>query len=59
MSYEHPVNKPNGSNEQYFYCFKPWEAKHITGKDEKKINEFRATPGIKSISYTKRAHLSG
>lgn len=54
------VNKPNGKSEQHFYCFKPWEGKHITGKNQKKLNEFRALPGIRNITFSEaRARLYG
>ena len=50
MSWNLEINKPNGKSSQNFYCEKPWEAKHIAGKQHKKQHEFAATPGISCIT---------
>ena len=58
MSYLDERNKPNGKSTQLYYCFNPWEPKHVVGVGHKKLGEFAALDGIKSI-HTNRSASQG
>jgi hypothetical protein len=49
MSWSDERNKPAGKSTQKYYCVHPWEGKHVTGKDHRKLGEFSRTFGV-SIS---------
>jgi hypothetical protein len=49
MSYLDERNKHNGKSTQVYYCVNPWEPKHVVGVGHKKLLEFGALDGIKSI----------
>jgi hypothetical protein len=56
MSYLDERNKPNGKSTQLYYCFNPWEPKHVVGVGHKKLGEFAALDGIKSIHTNRSAN---
>ena len=57
MSYLDERNKPNGKSTQLYYCFNPWEPKHVVGVQHKKLAEFAALDGIRSIETSRPARV--
>lgn len=53
MSWSLPENQPNGRSSQTFLCSKPWEPKHLIGKQAKKLAEFRDRDGISQVTASK------
>jgi hypothetical protein len=59
MSWNDIRNKPQGKSTQFYYCVKPWEGKHIAGKQHTKQHEFAAKFGVSIETDTGRYYYPG
>lgn len=49
MSYNLEINKPTNKSCQLYFIKNSWEMKHIIGKNQRKIDEFKRNEGITNI----------